>query len=160
MESALLVLAATALGLLTWPLIEYGVHGVLAHRLRTFVSPLHGVHHTDPRRVFTSPLAWVPATLAIGGLAVWGLGAGLGLGFTAGALLGFLRYELIHWRIHFRLPRNAAERRRREHHLAHHFADARHYHGVTTPLWDRVFGTLPAHRERDYARVRNLPPLR
>ena len=147
------------LGLLAWPLIEYGVHGVLAHRLETFVTPLHRVHHKEPRAVFTSPLAWVPATLLVAALAVPTLGPLLGGSFTAGALLGFFRYEYVHWRIHFRTPRNAAEARRRAHHLAHHYCDPRHYHGVTTRFWDRVFGSLPRHWERDYARASTRAPL-
>ena len=65
----------------------------------------------------------------------------------------------MHWRIHFRAPRNARERRLRAHHLAHHYCDARNYHGVTTRFWDRVLGTLPADHERDYARVEDHPPL-
>jgi sterol desaturase/sphingolipid hydroxylase (fatty acid hydroxylase superfamily) len=159
METVVPVLAGLALGLLTWPLIEYGVHGVLGHRHRTFVTPLHAVHHREPRAVFTSPAAWIPVTLVIGALATWLLGAFSGGAFSLGALTGFLRYEYIHWRIHFRLPRNAAEKRRRDHHLAHHYVDARNYHGVTTRFWDRVLGTLPERWERDYDRATHHPPL-
>lgn len=152
-------LPCLALGLLVWPLIEYGVHGVLAHRFRTFVTPLHGVHHKQPRAVFTSPLAWVPATLLVAVLAVSVAGTGPGIAFAGGALAGFFRYEYVHWRIHFRLPRNNREARRRAHHLAHHYCDPRCYHGVTTRFWDRVFGTLPSSWERDYARVATRPAL-
>ena len=39
-------LAGLALaGWLLWPFVEYGVHGVLSHRFRSFVTPLHGSHH-------------------------------------------------------------------------------------------------------------------
>ena len=51
------------------------------------------------------------------------------------------------------------ERRLRAHHLAHHFRNPLAYHGVTTRFWDRALGTLPAHCERDYARVADRPPL-
>ncbi len=159
MELLVVVAAGLLAGLLAWPLIEYGVHGVLGHRHQTFVTPLHGVHHKEPRAVFTSPAAWVPATLAVGALSVWLTGPWPGGAFTLGALAGFLRYEYTHWRIHFRLPRNTAEERRRAHHLAHHYVDARNYHGVTTRFWDHVLGTLPERWERDYARVAKHPPL-
>ena len=153
------VLAGLVLGGLAWPLIEYAVHGVLSHRLHTFVTPLHAVHHKDPRAVFTSPLAWIPATALVAALATWVAGTAPGLAFTAGALSGFFRYEYVHWRIHFRLPRNEREARMRAHHLAHHYCDPRSYHGVTTRFWDRVLGTLPAKCERDYARAATRAPL-
>ena len=152
-------LFAIVAGLVAWSLLEYAIHGLLAHRLKSFVTPLHHVHHRDPRAVFTSPLAWVPATLLVGAIAIAAAGTSLGLAFTAGALAGFFRYEYVHWRIHFRAPRTTREARRRAHHLAHHYCDPRNYHGVTTAFWDRVFGTLPATRERDYARAQSHPPL-
>jgi len=147
------------LGGLLWPLIEYAVHGFLAHRMRTFVSPLHWAHHEDPRAVFTSPLAWMPAVVAVSGALGLALGWAEAAALTAGAALGFARYEWLHWRIHFRAPRSAREARRRAHHLAHHYADPDAYHGVTTRFWDRVFGSLPAHWSRDYARVAERAPL-
>jgi sterol desaturase/sphingolipid hydroxylase (fatty acid hydroxylase superfamily) len=153
-------IALFGLGLICWPAIEYLVHGILGHRYRTFVTPLHGAHHRVPEAVFTSPAAWLPSLLAIYGLTGLALGWGPAAPLTLGALAGFFRYEYVHWRIHFRTPRNAREARRRSHHLAHHYVDARAYHGVTTRFWDRVLGTLPDHWERDYARVADCPPLR
>ncbi len=151
--------AAAALGGFAWGFVEYLVHGILAHRYRTFVTPLHGSHHVDPRAVFTSPLAWVPAALLLLAAAVVVAGPRLGGCFFAALLAGFARYEWLHWRMHFRLPRSPRERLLREHHLAHHLVNAKAYHGVTTRLWDRVFGTLPESRAADYARVADLPPL-
>ncbi len=148
-----------ALGYAAWGLVEYLVHGVLAHRLRSFVSPLHGAHHADPRRVFTSPIAWAPVALLLwlGGSAIAGpLPAG---GVVLGLLAGFLHYEYVHWRFHFREPRSPRERRLRAHHLAHHYRRPRSYYGVSTSLWDAVFGSLPESREADYQSVATLPPL-
>jgi dihydroceramide fatty acyl 2-hydroxylase len=31
----------------------------------------------------------------------------------------------------------------RQHHLTHHYRTAEVRFGVSSPLWDRVFGTLP-----------------
>ncbi|MDX1650830.1 MAG: sterol desaturase family protein, partial [Myxococcota bacterium] len=84
---------------------------------------------------------------------------GLAGAAVAGLLAGFARYEYVHWRIHFRAPRSARERLLRSHHLAHHVRDASAYHGVTTRLWDRAFGTLPDRWPEDYARVADHPPL-
>ena len=43
-----------AAGWLAWPLLEYGIHGFLAHRLRTPVSPLHWGHHVQPAPPFSA----------------------------------------------------------------------------------------------------------
>ena len=150
---------AACLGLFAWTLIEYAIHGPLSHRWKTFVSPLHWIHHENPRNVFTSPLAAAPVAgllFAIGVAMVGPLHAGV---FVTAAVAGFIRYERIHWRIHFRMPRNENERTRRSHHLAHHFANPRAYWGVTTRVWDRVFGTLPASWKDDYAKFENTAPL-
>jgi hypothetical protein len=40
-----------------------------------------------------------------------------------------------------RAPKSAYGRWARRHHFSHHFVDARYNHGVTTPIWDMVFGT-------------------
>lgn len=159
--SALTAACAALVGYVGWGLVEYGIHGLLSHRFRTFVTPMHWGHHKTPAAVFTSPVAWVPIALLLWIAAAGLVGAGLASAFSAGLLGGFARYEWLHWRIHFRTPRSERERVLRAHHLAHHFVNPRMYHGVTTQRWDRAFGTLPGERERerDYARVANHPPI-
>jgi sterol desaturase/sphingolipid hydroxylase (fatty acid hydroxylase superfamily) len=150
--------AALVGGFAAWPFVEYGIHGILAHRFRTFVTPLHMGHHAEPRAVFTSPLAWVPAVVVLGSVAV-GLAGVPGAVFVLGVWLGFVRYEVVHWRFHFRMPRSDRERLLRAHHLAHHYGRPDAYHGVTSRFWDRVLGTLPASWPEDYARVAEREPL-
>jgi sterol desaturase/sphingolipid hydroxylase (fatty acid hydroxylase superfamily) len=149
-----------AAGFLLWPLLEYAVHGWLSHRFRTFVSPLHWEHHQDPRRVFTSILAWGPSALLVFALGAAVVGPVASGALSGGVLAGFLRYEYVHWRIHFRAPRNERQRRQRAHHLAHHFRDPKAYFGVTTSFFDRLFGSLPERYREDYERVIDHPPLR
>jgi sterol desaturase/sphingolipid hydroxylase (fatty acid hydroxylase superfamily) len=158
-QSVLPLAALVAAGLVTWPLLEYVIHGVLSHRLRTPAAAMHWTHHRDARRVFTPIAVWLPVALLLwaGGAQV--AGAAPSGAFVLGIVAGFLRYEHVHWRIHFRAPRSAREELRRVHHLSHHFRDPNAYHGVTTRFWDRVFGTLPAHHRDDYARVAGRVPL-
>ena len=159
MSEAVSLLLWLAAGWLAWPLVEYGIHGVLAHGLRTPVSPLHWAHHADPHRVFTSPLAWLPAA-GLGLALLWSaVGAERAIAAVAGLLAGFLRYEYVHWRIHFREPRGARQRLLRCHHLAHHYRNPQAYYGVSTRFWDRVFRTLPDTHARDYAAVAARAPL-
>ncbi|MBW2691445.1 MAG: sterol desaturase family protein [Deltaproteobacteria bacterium] len=146
-------------GFLFWGLLEYTIHGLLAHRWKTFVSPLHWNHHRDPRNVFTTPIAVVPITLLLFGATTLVASPLQASCFVVGVLAGFSRYEWMHWRFHFRESRNNRGRLLRSHHLAHHFCNPRIYHGVSTRFWDRVFGTLPAGWEKDYARVAERAPL-
>ena len=62
----------------------------------------------------------------------------LGVGWAA----GYAAYEQFHWREHHRPPLGPWERDARRRHFAHHFGAARTNYGVTTALWDRVFGTF------------------
>jgi hypothetical protein len=48
---------------------------------------------------------------------------------------------VLHRRAHTRPPRGRYGRWRRRNHFAHHFADPGRAHGVTSPVWDLVFGT-------------------
>jgi sterol desaturase/sphingolipid hydroxylase (fatty acid hydroxylase superfamily) len=70
-------------------------------------------------------------------------GPGAAVNLYGGALLGFALYEAFHYRLHFRLPANRIEAYLRARHLAHHDRDSQSCFGVTSPLWDRVFGTEP-----------------
>ena len=69
------------------------------------------------------------------------LGLVLGVALTAGYAVTYAGYEHTHWRLHHRPPRGPWGRFLRRHHFAHHFHDATGNHGVTSPLWDLLFGT-------------------
>ena len=159
MDGLLTIALAAGIGWASWSLVEYTIHGVLSHRLRTFVSPLHWGHHRTPAAVFTSPLAWVPTAAAVFALSASFAGLAAGTAFTLGLLAGFCHYEHVHWRIHFRVPRNARQERLRAHHLAHHFVNPQAYYGVTSDFWDRALRSLPQTWESDYARGAAQPPI-
>jgi sterol desaturase/sphingolipid hydroxylase (fatty acid hydroxylase superfamily) len=138
-----------AAGLFAWTLVEYVIHGVLGHKHRTFVTPLHDVHHRDPHAVFAMH-AYIPTAVVFAALvAIFGFGPWLI--FLCGILAGFGLYEFVHYRIHFAAPSCALEQRLRARHLAHHLAEPDAIFGVTTRLWDIVLGTEPAP-----ARMREL----
>jgi len=145
-------------GLLIWTFLEYAIHGWMGHRFATFVTPLHHVHHRDPRAVFALG-AWLPA------LAPLFIGAATGARgwtiFYAGVLAGFAAYEVLHYRIHFRAPAFRSEARMRTRHLIHHYCAPAICFGVTTALWDRVFGTSESGADAAVmaARVAAIAPL-
>jgi sterol desaturase/sphingolipid hydroxylase (fatty acid hydroxylase superfamily) len=58
-------------------------------------------------------------------------------------------YDLTHYATHHR-PRTALGEMQRRNHMVHHFKVPDQLYGVTTPLWDFVFGTWPRRaREGD-----------
>ena len=145
--------ALVLVGVVAWSLGEYVIHRFLMHELRGRGLPSreHLVHHADPEENPGRPvLSWfgilvvgavlfVPAGLALGSR----LGApAVGLGLYAGWLLGYGCYERVHNRAHTHAPRGAYGRWVRTHHFHHHHGHPMVNHGVTSPLWDRVFGTL------------------
>ena len=128
-------------GLFAWTLIEYVIHGVLGHAHRTFVTALHDVHHRDPHAVFALG-AWVPTAVVLIGAIAW-FGLAPGVVCYGGIVCGFAVYEYVHYRIHFVSPANAVEERLRARHLAHHTREPDAIFGVTSRIWDVVFGTEP-----------------
>jgi sterol desaturase/sphingolipid hydroxylase (fatty acid hydroxylase superfamily) len=109
------------------------------------VTPLHAVHHRDPRAVFAIG-AWPPAAalavvlLVFSGLAPWAM-------FYYGLLCGFIVYEIIHYRLHFARALTPYEERLRNRHLVHHLRRPRMCLGVVSGFWDRVLGTEPEGQE-------------
>jgi len=155
--------AATALsfigGLAAWSFVEYVIHAWLSHTFRTFVSALHRVHHSDPRRVFAIR-AWLPIAASwIIGITIWGWTHAMV--FYTGMVAGFVIYEFVHYRVHFVLPRNRLEAYLRERHLVHHYRAPSRSFGVTSPLWDRIFSSEVAQPEMRSLRkaVATTPPI-
>lgn len=148
-----------AAGLFAWSFLEYLIHGWLSHTFRTFAGPLHAAHHRDPAAVFAVG-AWIPIAIAyLVSLAIFGIAPGMI--FFSGILAGFIAYEAIHYRIHFRAPRGAIETHLRARHLAHHQSDPDASFGVSSELWDLVFDTEPrgAEASRRRAAAAMAPPL-
>ena len=129
-------------GLFAWTLLEYVIHGVLGHTHRTFVTPLHNEHHVDPHAVFAMR-AYIPTAVVLIVLSII-FGTAPGMIFLFGIVAGFAVYEYVHYRIHFATPSSAVEARLRGRHLAHHLREPDAIFGVTSRIWDVVFGTEPA----------------
>ena len=145
-HSALVHGGAALLGAFTWTLLEYVIHRWLGHDRRFRNNPFAKEHirHHAVGDYFAPSWKKLGAALLIGALVgpVAVLLAGTaGLSFTLG-LLGFYGvYEVLHRLMHVTAGIGPYARWARRHHFAHHFVDARLNHGVTSPLWDHVFGT-------------------
>jgi hypothetical protein len=141
-----------SLGVLSWTLIEYGLHRFVFHyRARSvfgkkLLYAVHLSHHENPRatsRLFSSlivslPIAtayWLLARVATGS---WHAAAFLFSGLTA----GYLCYEWLHFQAHHRRPRLRLFRYLKTYHLLHHHQTPELRFGVTSPLFDLLLGTF------------------
>jgi len=154
MQSPLAWVGAAALGAVFWTLVEYLLHRFVFHGADAsrLGAKEHRQHHAQVDYFapwWQKAIAAVAAGALLLPLALASAGVASGLAFTAGFIAMYLVYEVLHRRAHTRPPRGRYGRWRRRNHFAHHFADPRRAHGVTTPFWDLAFGTrLPAGRVR------------
>jgi sterol desaturase/sphingolipid hydroxylase (fatty acid hydroxylase superfamily) len=135
--------AMIALGLLGWSLAEYLIHRFAFHHA-PLLQQIHLAHHDAPRELNGTPTLVTVAVFY--GLVYWPLTwmlrAEWAAALTAGLLLGYLAYVGVHYVVHHLGSGGRAWLRRliRLHAVHHH--DVAHNFGVTSPLWDWVFGTL------------------
>jgi sterol desaturase/sphingolipid hydroxylase (fatty acid hydroxylase superfamily) len=142
-------LAAFGGGMAGWTLLEYLLHRFVLHRL-PIVSDMHAAHHASPRALVGTPtwlsiaILWVVIFLPMWSRYSFNLASGV----ITGVMTGFLWYGIVHHAIHHRRPRFLASRLTTSihRHLVHHYSERPHNFGVTTPLWDYLFGTAaPRH---------------
>ncbi len=139
-------LVAVGLGAVAWTLLEYVLHRFVFHGSspKLLGAKEHRRHHAQVDYFapwWQKTLAGVAATALMLPLAGVAGGATLGLSFTGGFIAMYLLYEVLHRRAHTHPPTGPYGRWRRRNHFAHHFVDPRLAQGVTTPVWDWVFGT-------------------
>lgn len=145
---------AIVLGAITWTLLEYGLHRFVMHAWPNG-SQLRYEHleHHRQREYFASNAmkakgAAVAFVVAFG--ATFALvGPALAATYGVAMLATYLAYEQFHARLHLKPPTTAFGRFARLHHFHHHHGDPMSNHGVTSAVWDRVFGTFtPVTRVR------------
>ena len=130
---------AFVIGAATWTLLEYLIHRWMGHDRRFKKTPFgveHVRHHIEGS--YFAP-SWKKIAFALVLGAVLVLLAGLA--YTIGLLACYALYEVLHRRYHTHPGFGAYGRRMRRHHFHHHFVDGRVNHGVTSPIWDVLFGT-------------------
>ncbi|CAN6807479.1 unnamed protein product [Brassica oleracea] len=60
-----------------------------------------------------------------------------------GGMLGYVMYDVTHYYLHHAQPTRAVTKNLKKYHLNHHFRIQDKGFGITSSLWDIVFGTLP-----------------
>jgi dihydroceramide fatty acyl 2-hydroxylase len=153
---ALGIAAAFLAGVVSWTFAEYILHRYVFHwvsespRGRRMHFLLHGVHHDYPndKDRLVMPLGFsIPLAVVFYAAFYFAMGRALCEPFFAGFVLGYLGYDGTHYAVHhFKLTSRIGKALRR-HHMLHHHADHSGGFGVSTPLWDFVFHTLPKQKK-------------
>jgi dihydroceramide fatty acyl 2-hydroxylase len=142
-------------GVFLWSFSEYMLHRFVFHfRARNAIQEriiflFHGVHHAQPQcktRLVMPPAVSIPLalifyglfTLIVGGL----LKAWLWIfPLFAGFIVGYLIYDLTHYATHHFKMRWGFLFFLKRYHMQHHYKTPDARFGVSSPLWDAVFGT-------------------
>ena len=135
------------LGVASWTLAEYLLHRFLGHvhKGKNFFKAEHFQHHAIAN--YFAP-AWKKGILALfvsAGMTILlslFIAPVLAISFMAGFTGMYILYERTHFRYHSKEPLAAPFVELRKHHFYHHFHNPLVNHGVTTRIWDRVFGTF------------------
>jgi sterol desaturase/sphingolipid hydroxylase (fatty acid hydroxylase superfamily) len=140
-------------GVLLWTLVEYVIHRWLFHYHPTSVPGkklhflVHGIHHDYPRdatRLVMPLLVSIP--LAVGFFYLFMLLFGsFYLMVFGGFILGYVCYDSIHYATHHINIKGKIGGFLRSYHLRHHYEDEHTAYGVSSPLWDYVFRTIPRY---------------
>jgi dihydroceramide fatty acyl 2-hydroxylase len=142
-------------GMLIWTLTEYWLHRLVFHWQPHFRGGdrlhfiIHGVHHDHPNdamRLVMPPAVSVPLAALFFGLFVLVFGTPHAFPLFAAFIVGYLTYDYTHYHVHHHTPRTELGKKLREQHMRHHFQDHRFGFGVSSPLWDVIFRTLPRRR--------------
>ena len=139
------------LGVFLWTFMEYILHRFVFHyepksswgkRLH-FV--MHGVHHdfpSDATRLVMAPGISLPLG-AFFYLLFWLVfGSTYVNAIFAGTMFGYVIYDTLHYATHHFKLNKGIGKWLRQYHMRHHFQDPDTRYGVSTPLWDYVFGTV------------------
>jgi sterol desaturase/sphingolipid hydroxylase (fatty acid hydroxylase superfamily) len=142
-------------GMICWSLFEYTIHRFVFHffaeseRAKKIVYVIHGNHHEYPRDKERLFMPAVPSLLlaiivfSLQYLVAYLFGVSVYVfAFFPGFLFGYLIYGSMHYAIHaWNPPFKWMKALWRNHHL-HHYKNVELGFGVSSTLWDHVFGTM------------------
>jgi len=64
-----------------------------------------------------------------------------------GTAAGYIAYDWIHYYTHHFNPKRGVGKWLKRYHMLHHFDSPHHRFGITSPMWDLLFGTYMSNRE-------------
>ena len=164
--SALRIALTFLAGMVFWSLFEYIAHRYIFHWVaesasaKKIVYVLHGNHHHYPRdreRLFMPPVPSLIIASVVFSLMYLLMGTNAFM-FFPGFIFGYLMYGSMHYAIHaWNPPFKWMKALWRNHHL-HHYKNEHMGFGVSSTLWDHVFGTMfdLKKEKEDKEKVREL----
>ncbi|MGC4020483.1 MAG: sterol desaturase family protein [Cyclobacteriaceae bacterium] len=137
-------------GVISFTWVEYIVHRYIFHmsaeteRKAKMQYTMHGVHHEFPKdkdRLAMPPVLSI--TIATALLFLFRLILGdLVFSFLPGFLVGYALYLSVHYMVHaFQPPKNFFKILWINHSI-HHYKNGEEVFGVSSPLWDYIYGTM------------------
>jgi sterol desaturase/sphingolipid hydroxylase (fatty acid hydroxylase superfamily) len=144
-------------GCLLWTFAEYMLHRYVFHFIgpegwkRRFQFIFHGVHHDFPQDAgrLVMPLGvsipigllfYLAMTLLVPELYALCLLSGFGV--------GYLSYDGIHYATHHARMKSRVGKYLKRYHMIHHHTGLEGMWGVSSPLWDWIFGTAEDLRDK------------
>ncbi|CEG74755.1 Putative FMN-dependent dehydrogenase [Rhizopus microsporus] len=143
-----------SIGILFWTLLEYVLHRFLFHLDKLLPDhpiallvhfTLHGIHHHMPMdrlRLVMPPILTIILSIPVFQLAHGLFHPPLAYSFVAGAFFGYVCYDMIHYYLHHANVLKVYFRELKRYHIAHHYKNFDSGFGITSKLWDYVFGTV------------------
>jgi sterol desaturase/sphingolipid hydroxylase (fatty acid hydroxylase superfamily) len=151
------VLLGFGVGVFLWTLAEYTLHRFLFHfqprspRQERVLFLFHGIHHAQPQcktRLVMPPVVSIPMALVFYGLLYLFLGIFIRRPdwippLFSGLITGYLIYDLDHYATHHFPLHWGFLKFLKRYHMQHHYKTPNQRFGVSSPLWDWVFRTMP-----------------
>ncbi|MFQ5605441.1 MAG: sterol desaturase family protein [bacterium] len=137
-------------GFLLWTLTEYLMHRFVfhfepkSHWGQYLHHLMHGVHHdypNDSRRLVMPPVVSIPLAFFFYGLFTVLIPAVYLPVLFSGFVFGYVCYDVIHYATHHFPMKGRIGLWLKHHHIRHHYQNPELGYGVSSPLWDVVFGT-------------------
>lgn len=155
--SAMATIFLFFVGVLTFTWVEYMVHRYVFH-MKTYTDlraklqyTMHGVHHEFPKdkdRLAMPPL--VSITIATVLLLLFKVIMGdFVFAFLPGFIVGYASYLSVHYMVHAYPPPKNFFKALWINHGVHHYKDGEIVFGVSSPLWDYIYGTMKLKESED-----------
>ncbi len=149
-DSVSLIVGLFVAGFFSWSFAEYIMHRFLYHKIEdatynTGIQYLfHGIHHEYPNDKTRLVLPVIPSlTIAAIFFGIFYLIMGkYAFVFGPGFLIGYCAYMTVHYTVHKVAPPKRFNFWWTFHNI-HHYQQHDRAFGVTSPIWDIVFGTMP-----------------
>jgi sterol desaturase/sphingolipid hydroxylase (fatty acid hydroxylase superfamily) len=142
---ALIAVTAVVAGFVVWRLLEYVTHRWVLHGPPSLFKRSHARHHGDTHALISTPfLVIFGAALVIRSLVGLVLPSGVATLSVFGLYAGYNYFSILHYFQHRHGATTACVgywRKLLEIHESHHRHTLVNF-GITTTIWDRLFGTF------------------